>query len=240
MQKKFTLLLLGMTLFSVQLFAQLPNLTGANSVSFDNSNPCVISVVFDYTNNGGADITSSFKNSLYLTQDLFFADPDFDILVGEVTNSQGCNIGEQRTVSFLNQDISQLPGFNSGITYSAYVLLDRDEVIMESDENDNLNAVGSTTCITVGTVNPNEANLGLSLAPNPAQDRVNVAVSSLGNAPVALSITDLQGKQYYFQESEAGQMEINHSLDVSTWSSGMYLVTIQSEGVTKHEKLIVE
>lgn len=240
MKKKSTILLLGMTLFSLQLLAQSPNLTGANSVTFSNSNPCIISVVFDYTNNGTADITSSFKNALYLTDDLFFADPAFDILVGEVTNSQGCNIGEQRTVSFLNQDISQLPGFNSGVTYSAYVFLDRDEEISESDEDDNLHAVGSTTCITVGVEDALAETVGITLFPNPAADRVHLGVETPVNAAIGVTISDLHGKIIYTRNSAPEQMGMEDEIDTSNWASGMYLVLVQVEGTVIHKKLSVE
>lgn len=240
MKKKITFLFLGMSMFTLQFFAQMPNLTGANSVSFSNSNPCIISVIFDYTNNGDEAVTSSFKNALYLTEDLFFADPTFDILVGEVTNSQGCNVGEQRTVSFLNQDISQLAGFNSGVVYSVYVYLDRDEVIAESDEGDNLNAVGSTTCITVGTEDGLAENIGVSLFPNPARERVHLGIESPVHASIEVKITDLHGKTVYTRNSDQEQMNMEEEINTSNWASGMYLVLVQVEGTILHKKLIIE
>lgn len=239
MNKKFTLSILGMLFFSLQLLAQTPNLTGANSVSFNNSNPCEISVSFGYTNNGSTPITSSFKNALYLTEDMFFADPDFDIFVAEVTNSQGCNVSEQRVVTFNNMDISQLPGLVSGTTYYAYVILDRDDTISESDEDDNINAVGTTACVTVGAEEALEESLNLSLSPNPATDRVSISLLNAHQDLVEVRVFDLQGRKFAEQKSVDSPLEFRTSFDTSEWPAGLYAVSIQIGKQVFHKRLQV-
>lgn len=232
--KNYLFSFLAATLFfAPNAWAQSPNLAGGNSTVFSNTDPCVLDVEFQYTNTGSVG-TGPFKSGLYLTTDLFTADPLWDILVGESSNGVGCAPGEFRVTSFTNQDISQLPGFQSGQTYYVYVYLDSGEQVQESDEGDNLYSVGNTTCTVVGILNPQAANIEVNIGPNPASNEMSISIETGNHDPITLQIIDAQGKTVLAQQFESGADRML-DLDVSNWANGIYWaqVTMGNHRVTK-------
>ena len=208
----------------MHIFAQLPNLLGNGSSSFDNSNPCRLSVSFDYTNDGFAP-AGSFTSGLYLTTDQFAADPDFDILAREVTNAQGCNVGVTRTLTFTNIDISGL--VQSGQLYYVYVYLDSYDDQQEMDEDDNLSFVGNTNCNLVGIIQPDIAATTFQVSPNPAMGALHISAQQAGNEKLPLQVIDATGRIVMEQQLSAiGNGDFEQMLDVSTWARGIYYVRI--------------
>lgn len=220
------------------LNAQIPNLLGNGSSTFDNSNPCRISVTFDYTNDGFAPATG-FTSGLYLTTDQFAADPDFDILAREVTNAQGCQVGQNRTLTFSNIDISGL--VVSGQLYYVYVFLDSYDDINEMDEDDNLSFVGSTNCNLVGIIQPNLSQTQLSVGPNPTSNLLSIQVTQPGVKQFDLEVYDALGRQAYSRKGiDCGFADYSLQLSVDTWASGLYWVKIVSEEFQLSQKVVVE
>lgn len=221
----FLITLISITLNS-SLFAQSPNLVGGNSTLFDNTDPCVLTVEFNYTNNGTAD-AGAFKNGLYLTTDLFTADPAWDILVAESSNGQGCQVGQSRTVYFTNQPIDNLPGFQSGVTYYVYVYLDSGEDIMESDEGDNLYSVGNTNCTVVGILDPFSQAIDVRIGPNPGNDHTIISVEHTTLDPVEVQVFDLQGRLLRtLANSSSSGASSEFRVDLEGWAAGTYWVKV--------------
>lgn len=232
----FVLLFLASSLTSM---AQLPNLVGGNSTVFDNSDPCRISVEFEYTNDG-LDHAGSFKNGLYLTDDLFTADPAWDILAAEASNGQGCLIGEFRTSFFTNIDISQLPGLNHGQTYYAYVFLDSGEQIDESDEDDNLYSVGNTNCNPVGIIRPAMVSKSVHLGPNPTQGAFRVDIDNPNQEPVNISVFAPNGQRVrHGNQAQAPAGGDQFFLNLEGQTPGLYTVRVMvGQEVSAHKVVL--
>lgn len=239
MNKKTTLsLFLLFTAFALQLSAQ--DLVGTSSITFDNSDPCVIDLSFQYTNAGSND-AGAFKTGIYLTEDMFFADPDFDILVTEIYNAQGCTVGQTRTITATNQDISQLPGFTSGTNYFVYYYLDSGLEVSESNENNNLASLGNTTCTLVGVDQPLADEIALTLFPNPAADVAALSMELTQMENISVRMYDLSGKMVHEVEENsyaAGRQVID--LDLAGQAPGLYSVQIQMGSRSVAKKLIVK
>ena len=73
----------------------------------------------------------------------------------------------------------------------------------------------------------------VSIFPNPATDVVNVS-ASVGNKRV--EICDMAGRLLYKDEI----IDADFSIDVSNLSAGIYLLSIQQNGMKESMKLIVE
>jgi hypothetical protein len=109
------------------------------------------------------------------------------------------------------------------------------------------NACGSDTSVStvyVGdAVSVNEIAEGglVSMYPNPAKGEVNISFENVGGLnEVGVSITDLQGKIVLtsnFNLNGSSKVEV---LDISKLSTGFYLVSIEGNGHSITEQLIVE
>lgn len=79
----------------------------------------------------------------------------------------------------------------------------------------------------------------LGLVPNPATETTDLLLSSPAEIAASIDIFDLQGKQLSHQmfTSESGEHKI--SLDLSSLSSGLYLVKVSTDSGSYTEKLIV-
>ena len=73
-----------------------------------------------------------------------------------------------------------------------------------------------------------------SLFPNPASDRLEIALNQLNASPATLVIYDITGKQVQSTNLTA----LNTSLNISNLKSGIYLVQLGNTGVA--QKLIIE
>ena len=239
MNKKTTLLTLVLfTAFGLRLHAQ--DLVGTSSITFNNSDPCVIDFSFQYTNAGTVDAGPN-KVSVFLTEDMFFADPDFDILATELYNGQGVPVGQVRTFTGTAIDLTTLSGFQSGTNYFVYYFLDRDNEVSETNENNNLANIGNTTCTTVNVDAPLEDHISLELFPNPTADKARLSWE-LGQAEeLTVRIFDLNGRSVYESQvegSSTGRQEL--VLDLAGWQSGMYSVQVQVGEKTTIQKLFVQ
>jgi hypothetical protein len=80
---------------------------------------------------------------------------------------------------------------------------------------------------------------GLVLAPNPAADYVTVNTSSKINETANFTITSVDGKVVHQSEMKVGPIQQVVTINTSDFSSGMYLVKLQSGTNQLTQKLII-
>jgi hypothetical protein len=87
--------------------------------------------------------------------------------------------------------------------------------------------------------NPNSSNFdGISVFPNPSSDLLNITVAADDKSNVSFNIFDaLTGKSVY-NFSSIGS--VNETIDVSSFSSGLYYIQINNGGKLNNQKFIVK
>lgn len=237
MRIKRALLFLFCVLSISQLSAQ--DLVGTGTVTFDNSNPCIISFTLQYTNAGIVGSTNDagpFTTGIFLTDDLFTADPAWDIPVAEIVNGQGCNVGDIRTITVTNQDVSQLPGFVSGTNYYVYYYLDVYDDVSENDEGNNSASIGNTLCTTTHVNEELASALDFKLFYNETQEYARFSLQVPQPEAVQFSLLNTQGQTLAASTSLQPISGLwNHELDLNGYPAGIYWVRIQvgDEGFTR-------
>lgn len=82
-------------------------------------------------------------------------------------------------------------------------------------------------------INDNDLASNFSLFPNPASSKLNIVLpNTIQNA--SINAFDVFGKQIFNKSIS----NLNASIDVSSWSKGIYLIKVSSEGKTKTKKFI--
>jgi len=74
--------------------------------------------------------------------------------------------------------------------------------------------------------------------PNPGTDYININYDKALLSPVVISITDINGKEYYTQNSN--NIISNNTIPVFSLSNGMYFITIQNNEFKSTQKLIIQ
>ena len=79
----------------------------------------------------------------------------------------------------------------------------------------------------------------MKVFPNPVRDEMTVVFNQQQAGPVLLAVTSITGQQAYRQvlNADAGRQEAQ--LDVSQWTSGVYIVHLTFEGHTLTQKFVV-
>ncbi|MBK9402403.1 MAG: DUF2341 domain-containing protein [Bacteroidetes bacterium] len=97
--------------------------------------------------------------------------------------------------------------------------------------------VNPGNCIRFGETGNDEV---LSLYPNPAHSNTLLRFKMINPSPYQLNLTDVSGRLIYSQKgsSNIGMNQIEMS--VEQYASGIYFVELQTEGLTKSVKLIIE
>jgi hypothetical protein len=83
--------------------------------------------------------------------------------------------------------------------------------------------------------------MNLQVYPNPATDIVQLAltdVSMNGDIRIYIEILNLLGKRVFLFKGESVSQAI-HSIDVSHWVQGQYLVKVTKGEMVETEKLVV-
>jgi hypothetical protein len=75
-----------------------------------------------------------------------------------------------------------------------------------------------------------------SIYPNPSSGLVNLEVINNGEEATVVTILDLSGRVIY---NESFNGDVDTKLDLSNYTSGVYLVRIQQGGQTFVEKLML-
>lgn len=91
-------------------------------------------------------------------------------------------------------------------------------------------------CVTIVGVEENELQRQFTLFPNPATSEV---VLDLGNTTgeVSLIATDLAGRTVY--STTLNEAAERHTLSVSDWAPGMYLMRVQQNGASAVKRLVI-
>jgi hypothetical protein len=76
---------------------------------------------------------------------------------------------------------------------------------------------------------------GFVISPNPSKDKLNIKLPS-ANKNLKLEVFDVLGKLIYKEEIT----ELESSVNVSNWKSGVYLVRVSSDKGTKTKRFIKE
>jgi len=97
------------------------------------------------------------------------------------------------------------------------------------------------SALGLGTSNPELQTLNFKLSPNPATTEVRVLIDHLGKRSGLLSVFDAQGRLMWQQAVEGEKdSQYAHNLQVDTYPSGLYFVTLYSEGTVVTKRLVVE
>ncbi|MBS1687451.1 MAG: T9SS type A sorting domain-containing protein [Bacteroidetes bacterium] len=94
-------------------------------------------------------------------------------------------------------------------------------------------AIGCT--LGVPEVNANESKI--TMYPNPANEKVNVAIDNAMSADATVSISDISGKVLMQKDVIAKNKNVAVSFDIKAYPAGVYLVNVQSGTHMKTMKL---
>ncbi|MFT5237235.1 MAG: hypothetical protein ACI9M9_000827 [Flavobacteriaceae bacterium] len=109
----------------------------------------------------------------------------------------------------------------------------------------NINGYGNSTFVDninvagVLGISENQLSSTISLYPNPANNRVNIAVNDNTYDSIRIKVFNSLGQKLQSTESN-GQSTNNFSLDVSNLATGLYFINIEADGVTVSKKLLVK
>jgi hypothetical protein len=110
-----------------------------------------------------------------------------------------------------------------------------------STSNSSTYVSGQSASAPTGVASVSAAALGLQISPNPAHDRVKVALSLKAASNVAVSIMDVTGRAVYTSQNDklpAGNNEI--SIATQGFHAGLYLVRVMTENAISTSKLVIQ
>ncbi|HOS47110.1 MAG TPA: T9SS type A sorting domain-containing protein [Bacteroidia bacterium] len=91
---------------------------------------------------------------------------------------------------------------------------------------------------TTGVQSHSVKNSNVSIYPNPSSDFSYLRLSNLNNAEVSYKVVDLTGKVLVQKNIGFVSGNINEQMDISSLSSGLYLVIANVDGVQTTQKLV--
>ena len=102
-------------------------------------------------------------------------------------------------------------------------------------DRDDLPVQNATT-----SINELEKNITeLLVTPNPASERVNIALNYIGEENLTVVVINSVGKEVYRNSNNIVPGETNVEISVSDWSNGIYFIQLQNEKGFKTERLSV-
>lgn len=124
----------------------------------------------------------------------------------------------------------------NGVNAHVQVFGDEDFTLVIVSEEDL--SPNKRSAIVNDAVNP--SNNSISMFPNPAKQSTELQLNFKDEAPTTITITDVNGA--VVAEMELGQFsgQFNHTIDLSKWAKGVYLVSVKHGNEQEVEKLIVE
>ena len=75
--------------------------------------------------------------------------------------------------------------------------------------------------------------------PNPAEDQINLVFETIKSNNGIVNVYANNGRLVFNKTINASQLINGYSLDVSTWSSGIYLITLQSDDIIHKIPLVI-
>lgn len=150
--------------------------------------------------------------------DLFIVQPSVDLVTGDLSYTLGDNVSGSALITVSLSDDGGTA--NGGIDTS-----ESEEFMIE---------VNTVTAIE----NDHEFNDGnISIYPNPVSSVLNIDLSSLKSNDVSATITNLAGVRYFFTENIASS---SVSVNVRSYSSGIYILLLETEGSMISQKFIIK
>jgi hypothetical protein len=221
-----------------------------------NSNGCDSIVTLDLTiNSSSSDTLNEVSCGIYTAPDgaLYSTSGQYQAII---SNSDGCdsiltiNLLVNNTDTSITRLGSELHAVsNTGYLYqwidcdngNSQILGAVDSVFTPlrsgnyAVEIENGNCLERSSCISVTNVGVIELILqNVSLYPNPVENVLNVRNPSA--VSLSITITDITGRLFY----QGLVKQENNEIDFSNSSSGIYLVSIESEGVKRMETVVVK
>lgn len=86
------------------------------------------------------------------------------------------------------------------------------------------------TGASVGIKETQNQLINFSIYPNPAKELLNVKLETLNNEPTLVKITNLLGQNLLTETATSNEFK----LSLNNLNSGVYFVTIENKGKTKH------
>jgi hypothetical protein len=91
----------------------------------------------------------------------------------------------------------------------------------------------------VSSLEFNDFSVGMA-KPNPSNHWVNIPFESPSSESVNLVVTGLLGNKVFEKSMTSKRGENNFAIETSNWEEGVYLYTVQSEGVKVTRRLLVQ
>lgn len=92
---------------------------------------------------------------------------------------------------------------------------------------------------TCAGIEENSAQITV-LYPNPNNGKFNIAISNAGSNELFISITDMQGKEVYYERDKNITVSYNKQIDLTGLSKGIYYIKSGTNKEVKVQKLIIE
>lgn len=94
------------------------------------------------------------------------------------------------------------------------------------------------SAIITGINEVNEDKISINLLPNPANSRVTLEYFSEKNTSANLRVVSINGQEVYNENINIGKGSNVHSMDISTFSKGVYFVQLVNNNTTITKKLV--
>ena len=131
--------------------------------------------------------------------------------------------------------LSMISLFGSDVTSRTYAAVRTNVTVITENYKLNAEVVSPKANFYSSDLVNDFQNKDFSISPNPAKTRLNIILPShMNNAKVA--VFDVLGKQVYSGEIS----NLNSSINVSNWNSGVYLVKVTANDVTQTKRFIKE
>ena len=114
-------------------------------------------------------------------------------------------------------------------------------IIRFVNQNNNGNSTYIDNIFTTGLLATNEFDASsLSLYPNPAAQEFTINLGNNSSDNIDVSIFNSLGQQLNQYDQSVFNGSPQASFDISSFASGLYFITIQSDGITTTKKLLIK
>ncbi|MDL2227821.1 C10 family peptidase [Odoribacter sp. OttesenSCG-928-L07] len=106
-------------------------------------------------------------------------------------------------------------------------------------DNMNTSGIGASFTYEDYYVGINDVKIGeLEIYPNPANDKINIRLENKDSQTVSYQITNMIGS-VVMRNSYSHNQVSNHTIDVSSLNSGVYIITLKTNQGTESRKIII-
>jgi hypothetical protein len=81
--------------------------------------------------------------------------------------------------------------------------------------------------------------LEVSVQPNPASEKVNLAVKGLNNEKANVSVSNIQGQTLFSEEVSSGLVILNRTIDISGFPAGIYIIQVKTNNRIQNRQFII-